>query len=92
MPDLSTFVVSVGDGFERIGSIKTHKRRVDQDLDIAARFDLFHQVGGQSLFQRFTTNKHGYRGRKPRKVQGGLSRRISAANDEDPTCTAAGFT
>jgi hypothetical protein len=92
MPDLSTFVVSVGDGFEGIGSIKADKCRVDQDLDIAAFFDLFHQVRGQSLLQRFTTNKHGYRGRKSQKVQGGLSRRISAANDEDPTCTAACFT
>jgi len=46
MPDLSTFVVSVGDGFEGIGSIKADKCRVDQDLDIAASFDLFHQVGG----------------------------------------------
>ena len=92
MPDLSTFVVSVGDRFERTGSIKADKCRVVQDLDIAAFFDLFQQVGGQSLLQRFTANKHGYRGRKPRKVQGGLSRRISAANDEDPTCTKAGFT
>src|SRR4029077_19687094 len=44
------------------------------------------------LLQNFTTNKHGYRGRKPRKVQGRLPRRVSAANDEDSTCTAAGFT
>jgi len=50
-PDLSTFVVSVGDGFEGIGSIKTDKCRVDQGLDIAAFFDLFQQVRGQSLRQ-----------------------------------------
>src|SRR5260370_17219634 len=61
--DLSTFVVSVGDRFERIASIKADKCRVDQDLDIAAFFDLLHQVRGQGLLQRFTTNKHGYRGR-----------------------------